>query len=94
MSGTRSSTWLRNASGRISAAEKTFIPEQEQPKAICIARIWIAIYAATIALAVCLGSFLPLMLVGLPRLYGAWHMVMCGLLQHGGSGATTSSTIG
>ncbi len=29
-------------------------------------------------------SILPLMLVGLPRLYGAWHMVMMGLLQHGG----------
>jgi fatty acid desaturase len=24
------------------------------------------------------------MLIGLPRLYGAWHMVMTGLLQHGG----------
>jgi fatty acid desaturase len=24
------------------------------------------------------------MLVGLPRLYGAWHHVMTGLLQHGG----------
>jgi len=26
----------------------------------------------------------PLLLVGLPRLYGAWHHVMTGLLQHGG----------
>ena len=31
-----------------------------------------------------LGSILPLMLIGLPRLYGAWHHVMTGLLQHGG----------
>ena len=38
----------------------------------------------TIALALYFGSFLPLMLVGLPRLYGAWHHVMVGLLQHGG----------
>jgi fatty acid desaturase len=75
---------LRNASGRLSPAEKTFIPEMEQPKAIFIARVWTAIYAATITLALFMGSFLPLMLVGLPRLYGAWHMVMCGLLQHGG----------
>ena len=30
------------------------------------------------------ASILPLMLVGLPRLYGAWHHVMTGLLQHGG----------
>ena len=37
-----------------------------------------------IALALALHSILPLMLIGLPRLYGAWHMVLCGLLQHGG----------
>ena len=78
------SDMLRNAAGNLSAAEKTFIPEQEQPKAIRIARVWLAIYAATIALALAIGSWLPLMLVGLPRLYGAWHRVMTGLLQHGG----------
>ncbi|WP_164759501.1 MULTISPECIES: fatty acid desaturase family protein [unclassified Mesorhizobium] len=78
------SDMVRNAAGIISPAEKTFIPEQEQPKAIRIARIWTAIYAATIVLAIYSGSFLPLMLVGLPRLYGAWHHVMTGLLQHGG----------
>ena len=31
-----------------------------------------------------LGSILPLVLIGLPRLYGAWHHVLTGLLQHGG----------
>lgn len=75
---------VRNAFGNISAEEKTFVPEQEQPKAIRIARIWLAIHLGTIGLAVYSGSILPLMLVGLPRLYGAWHMVLCGLLQHGG----------
>ena len=74
----------RNAAGRMSAEERTFIPEQEQPKAIRIARVWLAIYMATVALALALHSWLPLMLVGLPRLYGAWHHVMTGLLQHGG----------
>ena len=75
---------VRNAFGVISAAEKTFIPEMEQPKAIRIARIWFAIYLATISLSFYLGSILPLMLIGLPRLYGAWHHVLTGLLQHGG----------
>ncbi len=74
----------RNALGVISAKEKTFIPESEQPKAIRVARIWVAIYGATIAAAVVMHSILPLMLIGLPRLYGAWHHVMTGLLQHGG----------
>jgi len=38
--------------------------------------------AATVAVALWTGSWLPLMLVGLPRLYGSWHMVLTGLLQH------------
>lgn len=75
---------VMNAFGVLDAEEKTFIPEQEQPRAIFVARVWFAIYAATIALAVAFGSMLPLMLVGLPRLYGAWHHVMTGVLQHGG----------
>jgi fatty acid desaturase len=75
---------LRNTAGNLSDAEKSFIPKAEQPRAIRIARIWTGIYAATIATAIGFQSILPLMLIGLPRLYGAWHMVMCGLLQHGG----------
>jgi len=74
----------RNAAGIISAEEKTFIPEQEQPKVVRIARIWALIYAATAAAAVHTGSVLPFLIIGGPRLYGAWHHVMTGLLQHGG----------
>jgi fatty acid desaturase len=77
-------TMVLNAFGVLSEEEKTFIPETEQPKAIRVARIWFAIYAATIALAITMSSILPLMLVGLPRLYGAWHHVMTGVLQHAG----------
>jgi fatty acid desaturase len=77
-------TMVMNSFGIIDEEEKTFIPEQEQPKAILVARIWFMIYAAVIALSVWMGSILPLMFVGLPRLYGAWHHVMTGLLQHGG----------
>ena len=75
---------VRNACVGLSEAEKTFVPEMERARAVRIARIWLAIYGATVALALTLGSWLPLMLVGLPRLYGAWHHVMTGLLQHGG----------
>ena len=75
---------VRNAAGGIDAEEKTFIPEMEQPRAVRIARIWLGIYTATLASALYLGSILPLMLIGLPRLYGAWHHVLTGLLQHGG----------
>jgi fatty acid desaturase len=75
---------LLNASGRLDPEEATFIPDSEKPKVVRVARVWVAIYAAVIALAVVTQSILPLMLVGLPRLYGAWHHVMTGILQHGG----------
>ena len=75
---------LRNAAGIVSPAEKSFIPEQERPKAVRAARVHVAIYAATVALALWMGSWLPLMIVGLPRMYGAWHGILTGLLQHGG----------
>lgn len=75
---------VMNAFGHISAEEKTFIPQTEWPSVIRIARIWFLVYAGTIVLALYLGSWLPLLLVGLPRLYGAWHHVLTGLTQHGG----------
>jgi fatty acid desaturase len=73
-----------HAGGRLTADEKTFIPEMERAKVYRIARVWLAIYAATAALCVALGSILPAMLIGLPRLYGAWHHVLTGLTQHAG----------
>ncbi|MEM9342792.1 MAG: fatty acid desaturase family protein [Pseudomonadota bacterium] len=71
-----------HASGRLHPEEATFVRPQDRPAAIRIARIWLAIYAAVSASALALGSILPLMLIGLPRLYGAWHHVMTGVLQH------------
>jgi fatty acid desaturase len=77
------SSMVVNAFGKISDAEKSFIPEMEWHKVILVARFWVVIYAATIALAVYLNSWLPILLVGTPRLYGAWHHVLTGLMQHG-----------
>ncbi|MBL4926478.1 fatty acid desaturase family protein [Fuscibacter oryzae] len=68
----------------IHPEEKTFVPQSEWPKVVRTARIHLAIYVVTLAAAWALHSVLPLMLIGLPRLYGAWHHVMTGLLQHGG----------
>ncbi|API57744.1 fatty acid desaturase (plasmid) [Rhizobium leguminosarum] len=73
---------LRYAAGRISSAEKDFIPESEWPKVIKVARIWTLIYAVVVAIAIYTWSFLPFMLVGFPAMYGAWHMTMTGLTQH------------
>ena len=76
---------LRNASGKLTDAEKTFIPETSSPRRSSPPASGSRSIVATIgALRSRCGSILPLMLIGLPRLYGAWHMVMVGLLQHGG----------
>jgi fatty acid desaturase len=75
---------LRYSAGNLNDAEKSFIPESEWPKAIFAARVWLVIYVATAATAIAMQSILPFMLIGLPRMYGCWHMVMVGLLQHGG----------
>ena len=77
-------TMLYNAACGPTAEEKTYIPEMEQRKVRTIARIWVAIYAASIACAILTRSWLPVLLIGTPRLYGAWHHILTGLLQHGG----------
>ena len=77
-------TLIRNALGRISAEEAEYIPESERPKAVFWARVHVAIYALAIGSAVAWWSIIPLMLIGGPRIYGAWHMFLTGLLQHGG----------
>ncbi len=75
---------VHNALFGPTAAERTFVPQSEWGKVQRVAIIHAAIYAATVGLALWLQSLLPLMVIGLPRIYGAWHHVMTGLLQHGG----------
>ncbi len=75
---------ITNAISGPTAEERTFVPQSEWPKVIRVARISLAIYAATTVLALWMHSILPLMVIGLPRMYGAWHHIMTGLLQHGG----------
>ena len=71
-------------SGRMSPDEATYIPESHHKKAMMISHIWLAIYAGVITSCFLLESWLPVMLIGAPRLYGAWHFNMTGLIQHGG----------
>ena len=75
---------IYHAAGRLADDEATFIPAAQAQRAILISRIWLFIYAGVITIAFSLSSFTPLLLVGGPRLYGAWHFNMTGLLQHGG----------
>jgi Na+-transporting NADH:ubiquinone oxidoreductase subunit F len=70
--------------GRMSAEEKTFIPETEFPKVYRKARIYVALYAVVIGLSIKTGSLLPLFLVGFTNLFGTWLLVTYGYTQHAG----------
>jgi Na+-transporting NADH:ubiquinone oxidoreductase subunit F len=75
---------LLHSAGRMTADEKTFIPETEFAKVYRRARTYVAIYAAVIALTIYTRSLLPLFFVGLTNLFGTWLMVIYGLTQHAG----------
>ena len=56
--------------GRLSAEVQDYVPSNQRSKACFVARIWLLIHLATIALAIVTQSILPLLVIGLPRLYG------------------------
>jgi fatty acid desaturase len=74
----------RHAAGRVTAEEVTFIPDTERRRVYREARVWTAIYLTVIAAAIYLGSWLPLMYIGLPTLYGFWLGYLFGVSQHAG----------
>ncbi|WP_425038561.1 fatty acid desaturase [Primorskyibacter sp. S187A] len=73
--------WL-HLTGRVHPEEAPYLRTQDYPVIFRTARIWAVLHAGVIGAALWSGSLLPLMLVGLPRIYGAWHMWMTGVLQH------------
>jgi fatty acid desaturase len=73
-----------HASGRLTAGERTFIPDTEHRAVFRVARVWLSIYAGVIVWCIVAGSVLPAMVIGLPRIYGCWHHVLTGLIQHAG----------
>jgi fatty acid desaturase len=74
-----------HATGRLTAEEKTFVPEMEWHKVFLTARVWLAIHVAVVVLALALHSWIPVLLAGpLPTMYGAWLSHYFGLTQHAG----------
>ncbi len=73
-----------HAQGRLTAYQATFIPKPERPKVYLRARIYLAIYASVIALALVFQSWLPPLYVGLPVLLGGWLIMYLALTQHVG----------
>ncbi len=68
--------------GRVDAEEATFIPESEYAKVFLRARIYVAIYAVIFAFCIYYQTWLPLVFVLGPNLYGAWLMPIYGWTQH------------
>ena len=77
-------TVLLHCTGRLTADELTFIPASEHRKIIWRARLYALIYAGVVGLALYHRTILPLMLIGLPNLYGSWLMPIYGYTQHAG----------
>jgi Na+-transporting NADH:ubiquinone oxidoreductase subunit F len=80
--------WLliRYAAGRLDADTLDFTPGDEQHRVVRESRIFLAVLVAVIVLSVVTTSWIPLLLVGLPTIYGAWLMVFFGATQHLGLG--------
>lgn len=77
-------TILMHSFGKMKEDEKTYIPESEYHKIYHHARIYVAIYLTVIAVAVYMGSILPVLMIGLANFFGAWLMVVYGVTQHAG----------
>ncbi len=77
---------FRHASGQLTAEEADYVPETERHKVYRTARIDLAIYAVTVASAIAFRTWLPVVLIGGPRLYGACLFNIYALTQHAGLG--------
>jgi Na+-transporting NADH:ubiquinone oxidoreductase subunit F len=77
-------TVAKHCIGRMTAEERTFIPESEFNRIFWRARLYALVYLCVIVLAILSHSILPLLYIGLPTFYGAWLMVIYGFTQHAG----------
>jgi Na+-transporting NADH:ubiquinone oxidoreductase subunit F len=68
--------------GRVRPDEATFIPPAVYPQVFLRARIYAAIHLGMLALCAYYRTWLPLVFVLGPNVYGAWLMNVYGLTQH------------
>lgn len=81
--GLRLMTMLfRHASGHLTEAGKHFVPETEVPKVFWASRIYLLILAGVGGASALSASFLPLLLIGLPRFYGGFFSQLFNMSQH------------
>lgn len=73
---------LRHALGSISDAEKTFLPQSHWRKTIWEARLYLLLWAGIIGVCFAVGNVIPLLLVGLPALFGGPLFWCTTIAQH------------
>jgi len=78
------SALVTHSLGKIGAEERMYLPGSAYESVFAKARITLLVYLAVWGSAIGFGSWLPLMLVGLPNLLGAWLVPFYGLTQHAG----------
>jgi MocE subfamily Rieske [2Fe-2S] domain protein len=80
---------IRHAFGKPNSDVQNFVPEEERWKMYWSSRIYVGIFVVFGIWSLVIGSFLPMMFIGLPRFYGGWLHQLLGLTQHSGLGEDT-----
>lgn len=75
---------IMHACGRMTAEERTFVPEPERWKVTWGARAGLCVVAAVVGSCLTTHSVLPAMFVGLPTIYGGFFGPFYALTQHTG----------
>jgi fatty acid desaturase len=73
-----------HSAGRLTADDRTLIPQPEHAQVYVAARVGLALLGALVGTCIAVGSVLPALLVGLPTLYGAGFGVFFSTTQHAG----------
>ncbi len=84
-------TLAAHAAGRFLPFE-TFVPEQQRRRVVVEARLFVAIYAAAVAVSVAAGSMLIVWFWVVPRLLGEPAMRLARLSEHAGRPRTSDVT--
>ncbi len=77
-------TTVKHALGQSDDNIDVLVPESERGRVFLEARIYVAIWVATIVWAIATRSLYPLLLIGGPTFYGAWLVLFFGVTQHAG----------
>jgi Na+-transporting NADH:ubiquinone oxidoreductase subunit F len=75
---------VSHAGGKISEADKSYIPESQHGRVVTEARVFLAILGLVVAWCLLSWSIVPALFIGLPTFYGAWLVLLFGTTQHAG----------